>query len=316
MQKTNDNPALTLDADKKTYLYGTHLTCGCVPRFTAKLDRTVDSEILQQAADIALARFPQVAVGLAQDQKQYFLLPIDLPAPVFADTKTIRMMGTDDTNAYLFCVTHEGNTIHADWFHAIADGRGFLDFFQTILYHYLKLLDLPVENDGSIRDVQTEEADASRHPSVRVHAALAVGSPTNTVVQIRLPLDQLRGAEENDKENPDAFMGLMFSAAIHGRCDAKEHTSAQEAHPITNLGKISLPPAMEAYVEELYVCMGAAIDPFTLAAVSYKGELVINVAQREADTEVCERFVEMMNGRQIPARITEISSFHTMHHSG
>lgn len=314
MRKTNDNPAPMPDANGETSLYETHLTCGCVPRFTAKLDRPVDSEILRQAADKALAHFPQMAVGLAQNQTHGFLIPIDLPAPVFADTQTIRTIGTDDTNAYLFCITHEGNAIHADWFRAIADEHGFLAFFQTILYYYLQLLGLPVENHGDACTCACVDAEehARRHPSFRVQDVPAAGSPTATVVQIRMPFDQLRSADEKQEENPVSFMELMFSAAVREQYDAAEQMPAQTTHHITHMGKIALPPAAEAYVEELYVCMGAAVSPFTLAAVSYKGELVINVAQRQADTGVCERFVEIMNERQIPARITNVSSFHTM----
>ena len=64
MLKTNDNPALTLDANGKVYLYGSHLSCGCVPRFTVRLDRRVDGAALEKAAGETLGRFPQMAVGL------------------------------------------------------------------------------------------------------------------------------------------------------------------------------------------------------------------------------------------------------------
>ena len=55
-----------------------------------------------------------------------------------------------------------------------------------------------------------------------------------------------------------------------------------------------------------------AVNPFTLALVSYRGELVLNVAQRSPDTGVCERFVELLNGFDIPAEISKVYSFHTM----
>lgn len=425
MLRTQDRSALTLDANGKTYLYGTHLSCGCVPRFTAKLKKTVEGKLLQQAADKALERFPQMAVGVAQNKNHYFFIPIDLSAPVFADTKTIRTMGTDDTNAYLFCITYEGDTIHADWFHAIADGLGFLTFFKTILYYYLKLSGVSIENDGSIRDHETQfhagEAEDAvftlaedgreeypRFPAFRVPGLSTHGDPEDTIVQIRLPFEKLRGVVKEYQASPVTFICPLFSAAIYEKhcadkeyvtpiiaaipvnmrpyypsettrnfisCagipydkkmselsfeqilniekglldfqtqahelahDAKknaietlelldselsteekcaimgkaiEQTSGQTTYIITNMGKIALPPQMEEHIEEIYPCLPTALNPFTLAVVSYREELIINVAQRESGTDVCERFVEIMNELEIPARIVSVTGFHTM----
>lgn len=422
MPEMNNNPVLAPDANGKTYLYGTHLLSGCVPRFTARLAQEVDGGVLQRAADRALERFPQMAVGIAQSRSQYFLLPIDLPAPVFADTRTIRSMGTDDTNAYLFCITYEGNTIHAHWLRALADGPGFLVFFKTVLYYYLKLRGLPVENDGTIRDGQTqfcaEEAEDAvlrlaqdgREDDPRLPAFRVPGPSANeleeTLVEIRLPLDKLRGAAEEYQAGPAAFICPLFSAAVcekhcagteykapvvaavsvdmrqyypsattrnftacaevpydkemaglpvermlnrgkaafdfgaqelahnakknaletlrlldsdlglEEKCaavrDSLEQASERATYAIADMGGISLPPSMEAYVEALYPCVPAALNPFALAMVSYQGELVVNVAQRGGDTGVCERFAGLMNELGIPAQIVKVGSFRTM----
>ena len=426
MSKQN-NPALTLDANGKSYLYGTHLSCGCVPRFTVRLSGPVDGSALQRAADHALERYPQMAVGVAQDKSNYFFIPIDLPAPVFeGDGSVVRRMGTEDTNAYLFCISYEGNTVHADWFHALADGLGFIVFLKSILYYYMKETGLPVENDGSIRDESTsfeeEEAEDAvlnklpengrdaypRFPAYRVPDVSTSGDPEDTVVQIRLPFQKLRGIVKEYKASPVTFICPLFSAAIYEKhcadgeyetpiiaaipvnmrpyypskttrnfisCagipydkkmsglsfeailnvekglldfqtpahelayDAKknaveilelldsdlsveekcrimaesiEQTSGQTTYIITNLGKISFPPSMEPYIEEIYPCLPTALNPFTLAVVSYNDELVINVAQRHTDTDVCERFINILNELEIPAYISKVFNFHTM----
>lgn len=428
MLKTNDNPALALDANGKVYLYGSHLSCGCVPRFTVRLDRRVDGAALCKAADETLGRFPQMAVGLAHDKSNYFYIPIDLPAPVFpGDGTEVRTMGTDDTIGYLFCITYEGDTIRADWFHSLADGLGFLVFLKSLLYHYFRILGLPVE-PGDIRtsdtEFEAEEAEDAvmkidlvqpdeypRFPAFRVPGVTTDGNPEDTVVQIRLPFSKLHGMVKEYQASPVTFICPLFSSAVHEkycapeeerpviasipvnlrpyfpskttRCfiagagipydrkmaglpfedilkiekglldfqtqaaelaaDAKktavetlelldadlpleekcrlvrtsiEQTSGQATYVITNMGRVDLPPSMEPYIEEIYPCLPTALNPFTLAIVSYRGELVINVAQRSSETDVCERFVEILNTLEIPAEISKVSSFHTMHYNG
>ena len=72
------------------------------------------------------------------------------------------------------------------------------------------------------------------------------------------------------------------------------------------------PPSIEPYIEEIYPCLPTALNPFTLAVVSYNDELVINVAQRHTDTDVCERFINILNELEIPAYISKVFNFHTM----
>lgn len=419
------NPALTLDANGKTYFYGTHLSCGCVPRFTVKLTQKIDGSLLRQATDKALDRFPQMAVSVAQSKKHYFLIPIDLPAPVFAEDGTVRAIGTEDTNGYLFCITYTQNTLHANWFHALADGLGFIVFLKTVLYYYMQLAGLPVENNGSILDHQTqfhpeEAADAvlnlsvesrgeyPRFPAFRVPGITTQDDPEDTVVQIRLPFSKLHGITKEYQASPVTFICPLFSAAIYEKycmdteyetpiiaaipvnmrpyfpsrttrnfiscagipfdkkiseltieqilniekglldfqtqahelahdavknakdthklldadmsieekCDilgkSIEQTLGQSTYIITNMGKLSLPESMEPYVKDFYPCLPTALNPFTLAVVSYRDELVISVTQRDADTDVCERFTEILDRFGIPAYISEVFSFHTM----
>ena len=150
MDKTN--AALTIDTNGKTYLYGSHLTCGCVPRFAVKLSRNIDEAALKEAVSVTLKRFPQMAVGVGRDQYHYYFVPLTSPSPVFHNCGgTVRNMGTEDTNGYLFCISYNSKEIFFDFFHALGDGMGFLIFIKSVLYHYLEQLGLPVENDGSIR---------------------------------------------------------------------------------------------------------------------------------------------------------------------
>lgn len=426
----NTNAALTIDTNGKTYLYGSHLTCGCVPRFTVKLSRNIDEGALKEAVSVTLKRFPQMAVGIGRDRYHYYFVPLASPSPVFHNCGgTVRNMGTEDTNGYLFCISYNSKEIFFDFFHALGDGIGFLMFIKSVLYHYLEQLGLPVENDGSIRTKETAfsaceaedavlkiepdgRAEYPRFPAYRVPNITTEDDPADTVVQIRLPFSDLRGITKQYQASPVTFICPLFSHALYEQycadtpyekpiiaaipvnmrpyfpsettrnfiscagipydkkmCDlrfdqilniskglldfqtqahelahdAKKNAldtlalldaeisveekhaimnrsitaaSSQTTYIITNMGNLSLPACMEEHIKEIYPCLPTAQNPFTMALLSYRGELVINVAQRFADTSVCQRFVQLMNKAGIPAHITRVYPLHTMRYNG
>ena len=64
-------------------------------------------------------------------------------------------IGSKDTNGYLFLVGYHDKTIYMEYQHSISDGRGFEEFIRCVLFQYLKNCGFPVENDGSVRGMDT-----------------------------------------------------------------------------------------------------------------------------------------------------------------
>ncbi|BDF57582.1 hypothetical protein CE91St36_03990 [Christensenellaceae bacterium] len=112
----------------------------------------------------------------------------------------------------------------------------------------------------------------------------------------------------------DAEISVEEKRAIMNRSITA--ASSQTTYVITNMGNFSLPACMEEHIKEICPCLPTAQNPFTMALLSYKGELVMSVAQRFADTSVCRRFVQLMNKAGIPARITRVYPLHTMRYNG
>lgn len=86
----------------------------------------------------------------------------------------------------------------------------------------------------------------------------------------------------------------------------------QYTYLLTNIGNVVMPDSLLTYVEDFNVVLPAGMTPFTIAVTSLKGIMTLNIAQYNKSTDICERFVEILNALDIGATITRVYSFHTM----
>ena len=103
------NKILQADSYGPVFMYATHRELACAPRHIIRMTEPVNPELLQQAAQRALERFPQMRVGLSRDDdayRYYFnpLPPVVLP---FSDVSPY-YIGSKDNNGYLFTHGLEG----------------------------------------------------------------------------------------------------------------------------------------------------------------------------------------------------------------
>jgi len=157
MDFTQNYPLLRTDSYGKIFLYNTHETVACVPRHTIVMRDPVQPKMLQQAVEQALLRFPHMMLGVEPTDtgyryRQNVASPIVLP---FDGVNKRYSIGSKDTNGYLFLVGYQGNTITMEYQHSISDGRGFEEFIRCVLFQYLQLCKYPVENDGSVRSMDS-----------------------------------------------------------------------------------------------------------------------------------------------------------------
>ncbi|WNX84164.1 hypothetical protein RWV98_16550 [Agathobaculum sp. NTUH-O15-33] len=169
MQLLQEHPLLRTDSYAKIFLYNTHETVACVPRHTIRMSEPVRPGCLQQAVEKALLRFPHMMLTVQPTATSFRYVqnvrpPVVLP---FDGADRRYTIGSDDTNGYLFLVGYQGDTITMEYQHSISDGRGFEEFIRCVLLQYLQLSGKPVENDGSVRAMDTryspeESADGYR----------------------------------------------------------------------------------------------------------------------------------------------------------
>ncbi len=86
----------------------------------------------------------------------------------------------------------------------------------------------------------------------------------------------------------------------------------QYTYLLTNIGNVALPESLMPYVEDFNVVLPAGMTAYTIAVTSLNGIMTLNVAQYNKETDICERFVEILNSLDIGAKITDVYQFHTM----
>ena len=167
MNMMND-PRLRTDSYAKIFLYNTHETVACVPRHTIRMKDRVRPDKLREAVEQALLRFPHMMLSVERTETGFRYRTNVRPAVVlpFDGVSTRYTIGSADTNGYLFLVGYHEDTIYMEYQHSISDGRGFEEFIRCVLFQYLKNCGCPVENDGTVRAMDTrwtpeESADVS-----------------------------------------------------------------------------------------------------------------------------------------------------------
>lgn len=138
-------------------------------RYAAAMDEEVDPEVLQQALDRAVDRFPTFAVSLRTGLFWHYL--VEAPAPrVRPEDQPICAPLHAGRSSVLCRVSWYGDRINFEVSHIVSDGRGSLAFFKELLRTYVALrydVEVPESYTGSL--TQSSEA-RKRHGSFRMAA--------------------------------------------------------------------------------------------------------------------------------------------------
>lgn len=129
-----------------------------VYRLSVVLKEAIDPELLQQALDIALPRFPTYKVAIRKGLFWRYLEPNNRPGPyVREDIKNPCMpMPFKGSNRYLIRVYYYGNRIALEAHHCLGDGTGGMCLLQTLTATYLGLLGHAVKPEGFVLNIKEE----------------------------------------------------------------------------------------------------------------------------------------------------------------
>ena len=123
-----------------------------VVRVSAMLKNAVNPEVLQQAVDQTMPRFPSFNVRLKSGVfwnyfEQKTTSPIVKEERKFPCSK----MELKNPKKHILRILYFRNRVSVEVFHGVADGRGILKFFNTLLRRYFVLLGENVEGfDGAL----------------------------------------------------------------------------------------------------------------------------------------------------------------------
>lgn len=129
-----------------------------VYRLSVVLKDAIDPELLQQALDMTLPRFPTYKVAIRKGLFWRYLEPNNRPGPyVREDIKNPCMpMPFKGSNRYLIRVYYYGNRIALEAHHCLGDGTGGMCLLQTLTATYLGLLGHAVKPEGFVLNIKEE----------------------------------------------------------------------------------------------------------------------------------------------------------------
>lgn len=131
-----------------------------VYRLSVVLKEPVKPDILQQAVDIALTRFPTYKTAIRKGLFWRYLEPNTRPGPfVQKDIRNFCMpMPFKAGNRYLLRIYYYKNRISLEAHHCLGDGTGGMCVLQTITAVYLRLLGHSISNGYFVLDVNESPA--------------------------------------------------------------------------------------------------------------------------------------------------------------
>ena len=157
MRRDKKNQTIWYKLDLSAIVYPTlqRRDFSSVYRISVLLKEPVKPDVLQQALDMTLPRFPTYKSSISRGLFWRYLEPNDRPGPfVQLDIKNPCMpMSFKANNRYLIRVYYYENRISFEAHHSLGDGTGGMYVLQTLTAQYLRLLGKEIDNDYFVLDI-------------------------------------------------------------------------------------------------------------------------------------------------------------------
>lgn len=225
-------------------------------RIAAIMKQDINPELLQQAADRVLPRFPTINAQLKAGFYWYYLTENPQRLLVEPDIKfPCSPIHWRRKNAHLLKIFYGEKRIAIDFFHAVTDGTGALIFLKTLVAEYLRLSGVNVPAELGVLDLESlptadEMTDAfvklplpkskgikglgrafrfpvqmSIHMNKHIHTYITnVGELKNKAAQFGVTINEYLtaafiyiGVEEQLKHNPKKLRPIRVSVPVNMR---------------------------------------------------------------------------------------------------
>lgn len=150
-----------------------------VYRLSLLLKEDIKPEVLQEAIDKALPRFPTYKVAMRRGVFWRYLEPNHRPGPfVQADVRnSCQPMYYKENNRYLLRFYYYQNRVSMEAHHSLGDGNGGMTVFLTIVATYLSLLGHEVKPEGMVLDINEQPDPGELEDSYMRYANAQVCPP-------------------------------------------------------------------------------------------------------------------------------------------
>ena len=108
-------------------------------RMSLFMREKLDVSSFAQAANTALIRFPEFKYRPVIHDNKLFKKENGSDVLLIPYDGTSRLLGTDETNGYLFYFAYDGDRVFFSFFHGLTDYKGILAYIYTVLIIYAEL---------------------------------------------------------------------------------------------------------------------------------------------------------------------------------
>ena len=170
-------------------------------RFYCKLKEEVDGDILQQALERTIEKYPLYQAVLRKGLFWFYLEQREIKATVKKeDRPPCSKLYIPDKKSLLFEVSYEKERINFEVFHALTDGTGAMKFLKELVKNYLiyahteeEFPDLPEEEDVTEKD--HEEDSFSQYYSEKIPKLKEKKETAARIPGRRLPQEEMHITE-------------------------------------------------------------------------------------------------------------------------
>ncbi len=168
-----------------------------VYRMTAELSEVIRPEILQEALERIIHRFPYFQVTLKRGFFWYYYEHTEIMPKVEEETYfPCKIMRQRQGKTFPFRVLYYKKYIHVEFNHSICDGSGGLCFLQTLIIEYLKIIkEIFPENLEKAMDIQAAVDPGEFEDSFKVYYEENVPPPPSSKKVFHFPFDLLDKGE-------------------------------------------------------------------------------------------------------------------------
>ncbi|MDE5911841.1 MAG: alcohol acetyltransferase, partial [Clostridia bacterium] len=253
-----DKEWFKLDNAAKIYPAARSSRWNAVFRMSAVMKEEVNPEILQQALDDVIDRFPTFRMTLKKGFFWYYFQFVEHKPKIQEETDfpcaMMRLTGRD----YVFRVLYHSHRISVEVFHSITDGTGNITFLKTLVMRYCELCGAKIENVGDILhyddDPTPEEVEDSfsrfidkskgtlprKEPSAYQIKGQREKRGVLNVTQGRMPFEQLHSVAKSFGCTVNTYLTAVLAYALLKRqlYEKKAHKKPIRVQVPINLRKI------------------------------------------------------------------------------
>lgn len=295
---------MKLDNAAKIYPAARRRSWSNLFRLSASFNENVDTDIMQQALDITVKRFPSIAVRIRMGMFWYYLEEIKSAPKIQKESAyPLRRMPFDNIRKCAFRVICHQNRVAVEFFHAVTDGNGGMVFFKTLLseYVYLKygveasissgvlnineqpkneeLEDSFLKNDGPVSSSRKEAT------AYRLKGTVEPDGYLNLITGI-LDADEVLKAAHKYGVSLTAFLASIMVACIAKMQNKRVKNKARQK-PVKILIPVNLRPFFKSVSLRnfaLYITPG--IDP---RMGDYSFEEILSAMHHQMGVEITEK---------------------------